>query len=60
MSNTTPAKPVETVKVRLLKDCEYGRCNEVVLMDKTLIPGYTGHLVDASAQAIAYAESLTQ
>lgn len=60
MSNTpnTATSPANTVKVRLLKDCDYGQCNDVVLIDQALVPGYSGELVDASPEAIAYAESL--
>jgi hypothetical protein len=55
MSNT----PVETVKVRLLRECEFGQCNDVVFIDAALVPSYSaGGVVDASASAIAYAESV--
>lgn len=49
----------DTVKVRLLRDCEIGQVNDVVFIDKKLVDGYTkGGLVDASSGAVAYAESL--
>jgi len=61
MPNAAATETPKNVKVRLLKDCEYGQCNDVVMMDEKLVPGYSaGGLVDASSEAISYAESLKQ
>ena len=49
--------PEGEVKVRVLRDCVYGSCDDVVLMDAALAASLDG-VVDANAEAVAYAESL--
>lgn len=49
--------PEGEVKVRVLRDCQYGRCDDVVLMDAALAASLEG-VVDAHPDAVAYAESL--
>lgn len=67
----TPAKDAATnetaaalaaaspVKVRVLVDCPVGKCNTVVTVDTADLAGLDG-FVDASPEAVAYAESLEQ
>ena len=47
------------VKVRLLRDSEYGSADAVVEMDASLAQTLAG-VVDADPAAVAYAESLTK
>jgi hypothetical protein len=54
-----PAAPPAPIKVRVLRDGSYGKCNEVVLMDAELAASLAGE-VDAEPEAVAYAESLAQ
>ena len=51
--------PEGDVKVRVLRDCVYGNCDEVVLMDGALAESLAG-VVDADPAAVAYAESLAK
>ena len=51
--------PQGEIKVRVLHDCEYGKCNAVVVLDAALAATLTG-TVDADPDAVAYAESLAQ
>ena len=52
-----PKAPEGEVKARVLRDCVYGKCDDVVLMDATLAASLEG-VVDAHPDAVAYAESL--
>lgn len=45
------------IKVRLLRDCAYGKCNEVVTISAELAASLEGS-ADADPEAVAYAESL--
>ena len=45
------------VKVRVLVDCEHGKCNDVVSIDAALVESFAG-VVDADPAAVEYAESL--
>jgi hypothetical protein len=49
--------PEGEVKVRILRDCVYGTCDDVVSMDAALAASLEG-VVDAHPEAVAYAESL--
>lgn len=51
--------PQGEVKVRILRDCQYGNCDQVVLMDGALAESLAG-IVDADPAAVEYAESLAQ
>lgn len=48
---------VALVKVRVLRDCSYGNCDDVVEVDSSLVASLVG-TVDADETAVAYAESL--
>jgi hypothetical protein len=54
-----PKTPDDTgeVKVRLLRDCAHGKCNEVVTMSAEQAASLEGS-VDPDPEAVAYAESL--
>ena len=56
-----PAAPVvTTVKARVLTNCAYGRCNEVVeLTEAEAAQGTAVGFIDCHPDAVAYAESLT-
>ncbi len=56
MSKNQKVSPGE-VKVRILRACQYGQCDEVVLMDAALAESLH-NVVDADPAAVAYAESL--
>lgn len=58
MSKTQKA-PEGQVKVRVLRDCVYGKCDDVVEIDAALVESLQG-VVDAHPDAVAYAESLAQ
>jgi hypothetical protein len=58
MTTTTDTQS-ETVKVRLLRECHYGQCNDVVEIDAKLVASYAG-MVDADPVAVAYAEAAKQ
>lgn len=45
------------VKARVLVDCEYGKPDDIVTIDAALADSLAG-IVDASPEAVAYAESL--
>lgn len=47
------------VKVRVLLDCELGKCNDVVELDAKQVADLAG-VVDATPEAVAYAESLSK
>jgi hypothetical protein len=47
------------VKVRILRDCVYGRCDDVAEIDAALVADLAG-VVDADPAAVAYAESLAK
>jgi hypothetical protein len=47
----------QKVKVRILVDSAYGKCNDVVELDAKLVKSLAG-TVDADPDAVAYAESL--
>jgi hypothetical protein len=49
------------VEVRLLQDCEYGKCNDVVTIpaDELNVGLFHGN-VDPDATAVAYAKTLVQ
>ncbi|NRR28885.1 hypothetical protein HSX11_01685 [Oxalobacteraceae bacterium] len=46
-----------TVRARVLVDCDYGRCNDVIEIDADLVEAL-GTVVDAAPEAVAYADSL--
>lgn len=58
-----PAPQVEAsgalFKVRILRECAHGKCDDVVSLDAATIASYAG-TVDADPAAVAYAESLAQ
>lgn len=47
------------VKVRILRDGDLGKCDDVVEIDAALLEALTG-AVDADPAAVAYAESLAK
>lgn len=47
------------VKVRVLVDCEVGKCNTVASMEVKDLPALAGK-VDSSPEAVEYAESLSE
>lgn len=49
----------DAVKVRVLRDCQYGMCGEVVQMDAALAASLEG-IVDADPAAVEYAEALAK
>lgn len=51
------AKEKKAVKVRVLVDCEHGKCNDVIEIDSGLVESLVG-VVDADQESVAYAESL--
>jgi hypothetical protein len=58
-TDTTTEPSRDTVKVRVLRDCEVGQVDDVVLINRNLLPTYSkDSMVDASPEAVAYAESL--
>ena len=46
-----------TVRVRVLLNCPYGKCNDVLELDADLVASLAG-VVDADPASVAYAESL--
>lgn len=49
----------KTAKARVLLDCAYGRCNDVIELDaEQVAAGVAAGDLDDSAPAVAYAESL--
>ena len=54
---TTPKAPKGEVKARVLRDCVYGKCDEVVTLDAELVASLNG-VLDADPAAVEYAESL--
>lgn len=48
-----------SVKVRVLVQCEHGKANDVVELDAALVESLAG-VVDASPEAVAYAETLAE
>lgn len=46
------------VKVRVLVECQHGKCNDVVVIDAGQVEALIG-VVDAEPAAVEYAESLT-
>lgn len=52
-------KPAGEVKARILRDCVYGKCDEVVTLEAALIESLAG-VLDADPAAVAYAESLAK
>jgi hypothetical protein len=51
------AKPGDTIRVRLLIDCEYGLCGQAASVPADMVDGLAG-VVDAHPDSVAYAESL--
>ena len=51
--------PEGEVKVRVLRDCVYGKCDDVATMDAALAASLDG-VVDAEPAAVEYAESLAK
>jgi len=50
----------ETTRVRVLADCQFGRCNDVVALTADEVrAGLAIGIVDADPAAVAYAESLS-
>ncbi len=55
------AKPEKTIKVRVLTDCQYGKCNEVASLPASVAKqAESDGLVDTSPAAVKYAESLAK
>lgn len=52
-------KPAGEVKARVLRDCVYGKCDDVVTLDADLVASLH-NVLDADPAAVAYAESLAQ
>lgn len=51
-------KPTEgATKARVLVECEYGKPNDVVEIDGSMVDSLVG-VVDTDPEAVAYAESL--
>ena len=50
---------VGPVKVRVLRECDLGKCDDVAEIDGSQLDAYEG-AVDADPAAVAYAESLTK
>lgn len=55
----SPKAPEGEVKVRVLRDCDHGKCDDVVLLDATLAATLVG-TVDPDPAAVEYAESLAK
>ena len=55
----SPKEPEGKVKVRVLRACQYGKCDDVVMIDGALAASLEG-VVDAHPDAVAYAESLAK
>lgn len=51
--------PEGKVKARVLVDCVYGVCDDVVEVDAALVAGLAG-VLDADPAAVEYAESLAK
>lgn len=51
--------PEGEVKARVLRDCVYGKCDDVVTLDTELVASLYG-VLDADPAAVAYAESLAK
>ena len=47
----------KTVKARVLLDCQFGKCNQVVEVDVKELAGAVG-MLDPDPSAVAYAETL--
>lgn len=47
----------EKVKVRVLVDCDLGKCNDVVELDPKQVKALAG-TVDADPDGVAYAQSI--
>ena len=47
----------EKVKVRVLVDCDLGKCNDVIQLDPKQVKALAG-TVDADPDGVAYAESI--
>jgi hypothetical protein len=58
VATNDPPAPVE-VKARVLRDCVYGKCDDVVSIDASLVESLAG-VLDADPDAVAYAESLIE
>ncbi len=54
-----PKAPEGDVKARVLRDCVYGKCDDVVSLDAELVASLHG-VLDANPAAVEYAESLAQ
>lgn len=47
------------VKARVLRDCVYGKCDDVVTLDAELVASLD-NVLDPDPAAVAYAESLAK
>lgn len=54
---TRSSKQSGTVKARVLRECSFGKCDDVVMLDADLVASLHG-TVDAEPAAVEYAESL--
>lgn len=54
-----PPSQAVLVKARVLRDCVYGKCDDVVTVGTALLESLAG-VVDADPAAVAYAESLAK
>ncbi len=59
LMSKTQKLPEGEVKVRILRDCQYGKCDDVITLDAALAASLDG-VVDADPAAVAYAESLAK
>jgi len=59
-ADSPEAEQGETTRVRVLADCQFGRCNEVVALTVDEVrAGLSIGIVDPDPAAVAYAESLS-
>lgn len=54
-----PKEAAGEVKARVLVDCVYGKCDDVVTLDAELVASLH-NVLDADPAAVAYAESLAK
>lgn len=52
-----PPKQASMVKARVLRECSFGKCDDVVTLDADLVASLHG-TVDAEPAAVEYAEAL--
>jgi hypothetical protein len=57
ITGDTDMAEAKKVKARVLFDCAYGNCNDVIEIDQAQAKTLVG-MVDTDPEAVAYAESL--